>query len=174
MVNYNFSGDQSDIFPSGYIRSVQEDVASSSGELESGCFFQESTERLAQINSSWATGMNIPGFDYPNSATSNIIPLLHLMANYTNCGISPILNTTLLNVTARDDYRPYQNYLIQQSGPGHLGNPRTTPQTPRLRPTSSFAAQPQTWTSMDVGGSVTVPPRTSQLVGLTINHITGP
>jgi hypothetical protein len=41
---------------------------------------------------------------------SNIIPLLNLTSNYTQCGISPILNVTLLNATANENYIPYQNY----------------------------------------------------------------
>lgn len=41
---------------------------------------------------------------------TDLLPFLNLTSNSTNCGISPILNVTLLNNTAHDDYRPYQNF----------------------------------------------------------------
>jgi hypothetical protein len=111
MVNYNFSGDESVVFPSGYIQSNLQVAATQSGKLTSGCFLRDHMDNLTQVNSSWATGTNITGFDYPTSKMSNSIPFLNLTSNSTNCGISPILNVTLLNSTANDDFRPYQNYI---------------------------------------------------------------
>jgi hypothetical protein len=111
MSGYNFTGDEPTIFPNGYIQDMETDLsASSSGQLTKGCFFRSNTEDLAKVNSSWANDANFPGFDYPTSTTSNIIPLLNLTANTTNCGISPNLNVTLLNATAHDNPAPYKNY----------------------------------------------------------------
>jgi hypothetical protein len=111
MSGYNFTGDETTIFPNGYIQDVQVNVtASSSGGLARGCFFRRNTDELSLINSSWANDVNLPGFDYPTSASSDLIPLLNLTTNTTNCGISPNLNVTLLNATAHDNASPYRNY----------------------------------------------------------------
>jgi hypothetical protein len=111
MAGYNFTGDQSTIFPNGYIQDTETNItASISGQLTKGCFFQSNTEDLAQVNSSWANDANLAGFDYPTSTASDIKPLLKLTTNTTNCGISPNLNVTLLNATAHDNSTPYKNY----------------------------------------------------------------
>lgn len=111
MSGYNFTGDKSTVFPKGYIQSVETNAnASSSGQLTKGCFFRSNAEDAAQVNSSWANEANLPGFDYPTSKSSDILPLLNLTINTTNCGISPILNVTLLNATAYDNSAPYENY----------------------------------------------------------------
>jgi hypothetical protein len=111
MSGYNLTGDYSTIFPSGYIQNNQPDTnASSSGQVTQGCFLRNNTAELSLVNSSWATGTGISGFDYPTSPSSDLLPLLSLMSNFTNCGISPILNVTLLNSTADDNFAPYQNY----------------------------------------------------------------
>lgn len=109
MQSYNFSGDQSTIFPAGYIQSDQHSVTSSTGQLTRGCFLHNTTD-IKHFNSSWATDSNLPGFLYPSSPTSSITTLLDLTSNMTNCGISPILNVTLLNATAHENYLPYRNY----------------------------------------------------------------
>jgi hypothetical protein len=71
MAGYNFSMDVSTIFPSGYIQDVQTDISvTGSGQLTSGCFLSDTTQLLSEINSSWAMETNLPGFDYPTSATS--------------------------------------------------------------------------------------------------------
>jgi hypothetical protein len=111
MSGYNFTGDESTVFPNGYIQDIQPNITtSSSGQLTRGCFFQSNTEDLSQVNSSWASDANLPGFDYPTSTTSDIMPLLNLTTNTINCGISPILNVTLLNATANDNAPIYRDY----------------------------------------------------------------
>jgi hypothetical protein len=44
--------------------------------------------------------------------TVDLTPLLNLTLNTTQCGITSILNTTLLNVTANANYRPYKEYSL--------------------------------------------------------------
>lgn len=108
---YNFSADAGIIFPNGYIQDVQTNLNSNSSEtLTSGCFQSNATDNLSQINSSWAVGSDLSDFSYPVSTTSNLVPLLNLTSGEIACGISPILNSTLLNATARDNYIPYQNF----------------------------------------------------------------
>ena len=111
MTGYNFTGDESILFPNGYIQDIQTHVtASNSGQLTKGCFFQTNTMDLAQVNSSWANTANTAGFDYSTSAASDTQALFDLTANTTNCGISPNLNVTLLNATADDNPAPYKTY----------------------------------------------------------------
>lgn len=111
MARYNFTSDVATIFPNEYIQSAKSDiVAADTGILTSGCFFKDNTDNLTQVNSSWAVGAKLPNFKYPTSTSSNIIPLLNLTQNMTDCGISPILNVTLLNATAQDNFLPYQSY----------------------------------------------------------------
>lgn len=111
MSAYNLSGDHRTIFPSGYIQSNQLNTnATSSGQLTQGCYLRKNIEDLSRVNSSWATGTTISGFDYPSSPSSNLSPLLSLTSNLTSCGISPFLNVTLLNTTANDNFQPYESY----------------------------------------------------------------
>lgn len=111
MSGYNFTGDDSTIFPRGYILDNQLDVdATDSGRVTNGCFLHNNTEDLSRVNSSWAIATTLSNFDYPTSPSADILPLLNLTTNLTNCGISPVLNVTLLNSTAHDNFVPYQNY----------------------------------------------------------------
>lgn len=97
----------------------------SKGKLTRGCFLRNSTDDLSQTNSSWALATDLPGFSYPTSAASDLIPLLNLTANETNCGISPMLNVTLLNVTAHDNYIPYQNFSYATIWSWATGEPKS-------------------------------------------------
>ncbi|KAH8659133.1 hypothetical protein BGZ60DRAFT_414613 [Tricladium varicosporioides] len=111
MKGYDFVADEGAIFEQGYIRNILTNVtATLSGQLNSGCFLRDSTEGLFQVNSSWAQDTTLQGFNYPTSPSADIIPLMNLTTNTTNCGISPFLNVTLLNSTARENYRHYQNF----------------------------------------------------------------
>jgi hypothetical protein len=111
MSGYNFTGDESTVFPNGYIQDLQPNLtASTSDHLTTGCFFQPNTIELSQINSSWANDAKISGFDYPTFESSDIEHLLNLTQNTTLCGISSILNVTLLNASAHDDPAPYRNH----------------------------------------------------------------
>lgn len=124
MANYNFSGDESVIFPAGYLQSNPNVDASTSGELTQGCFFHNNSYDLAQTNSSWATAANIPGFAYPSSNGANITSFLNLTANTTDCGISPILNVTLLNASAHDNFQPYQQFTYATIWSWASGEPK--------------------------------------------------
>lgn len=125
MSEYNFTGDYGTIFPKGYIQDNQLDInATSSGKLTRGCYFNKSIDKQSQLNSSWATSANITGFDYPTTPNSDLSPLISLTSNLTNCGISPFLNTTLLNVTANDNFTPYENYSYASIWSWAPGEPR--------------------------------------------------
>ncbi|RDL33645.1 Uncharacterized protein BP5553_08013 [Venustampulla echinocandica] len=109
MAGYDLGNDSKTIFAKDYIQNIRTDfAANSSGGPTIGCFLQ-STDDLSQVNSSWAAA-TIPPSDYPTATSGDITPLLTLATNTTNCGISPILNLTLLNSTAHENYRPYQSF----------------------------------------------------------------
>ncbi|KAF7900912.1 hypothetical protein EAF00_003133 [Botryotinia globosa] len=112
MENYNFSGDAGTIFPPNYLSNRRDNntLVSADGVVETGCFLVNATEDISQVNSSWATAANIPGFEYPTNSSSNLTSLLNLTSSLTQCGISPTLNITLLNTTAGTNNLPYQNY----------------------------------------------------------------
>jgi hypothetical protein len=108
---YNFTGDSGTIFPENFIQESVSVTASPTGEVTEGCFLRPNTDdiQVAAVNSSWAIS-SIPNFPYPTFTGSDIAPLLNLTSNVISCGVSPLLNHTLLNVTAGQDYRPYQAF----------------------------------------------------------------
>lgn len=125
MASYNFTGDSSVIFPTGYLQDFRAGVtASSSGQVTNGCLFSNGTNNLSQVNSSWVTFANLPDFDYATTPSQDLSPTVELTSNLTNCGISPILNITLLNATASDNYIPYQNYSYSTIWSWAPGEPR--------------------------------------------------
>lgn len=103
MAAYNFSGDSSNIFPQNYIQDDYMNISLTAGTLSNNCISENT-------NSSWSTVSNVSGFDFATAATSSLDPTLNLTTNLTDCGFSSILNVTLLDVTADQNYVPYQNY----------------------------------------------------------------
>ncbi|KAL5318157.1 hypothetical protein ACEPPN_013216 [Leptodophora sp. 'Broadleaf-Isolate-01'] len=71
MAEYNFTGDSGTIFRDGFIQDLQTDVrATDDGAITSGCFMNNGTDDLAQINSSWAVISTLPSFEYPTAASA--------------------------------------------------------------------------------------------------------
>jgi hypothetical protein len=113
MADYNFTADDGLVFPKDYIQKSQNEVMSdASGNLTSGCFAFNSTESLsiASLNSSWAAAAEISGFDLATAYSKNLTSALNLTSKLTACGISPILNSSLLDSTADVDFTPYSNF----------------------------------------------------------------
>lgn len=95
------------IFPSGYITANQSNLAiNSTGGVTSGCYLRNGNgaEEVRRANSSWATYAinSLPDGDI-NTAIATLPRAL------TNCGISPLLNTSL-GPTAADDIQPYKTF----------------------------------------------------------------
>jgi hypothetical protein len=111
MLGYDFTGDSEIIFPKDFIQESVSVEASSAGEVIGGCFLRQNTGngQVSAVNSSWAIS-GTTNFPYPTLPKSDLAPLLNLSSNLISCGISPLLNHTLLNVTAGQDYRPYQAF----------------------------------------------------------------
>ncbi|KAI9054503.1 hypothetical protein LZ554_001661 [Drepanopeziza brunnea f. sp. 'monogermtubi'] len=128
MADYNFSEDSGTIFNAGFINDVQTDVnANADGQLTSGCFFRNDTKNLESVNSSWAVATNLFEFTYPTIASADLTPLLSLTHTTTNCGISPHLNSTLLNSTAELNFQAYENFTKATIWSWAPGEPRTFP-----------------------------------------------
>ncbi|EME47712.1 hypothetical protein DOTSEDRAFT_42065 [Dothistroma septosporum NZE10] len=108
MANYNFSGDESYIFAPDYLKTNREVTASSAGNITSGCFFDPNDSTLSNVNSSWAVASLGDASTPPGDALTSILAQAR---NLTYCGISPILNGTLSNATADEDFRPYAQFV---------------------------------------------------------------
>ena len=115
---YNFSGDSDQIFSEGYL-SASRVVTSNDDGVRSGCFYEEGTYSISEFNSSWAVS-------YQETAAPQ--SLLTDVANLTSCGISPVLNQTLENVTAAENFRPYQAYVYDTIWPWAPDEPRNSQQ----------------------------------------------
>ncbi|KAK4544512.1 hypothetical protein LTR36_004084 [Oleoguttula mirabilis] len=111
---YNYSGDAALIFPQGSLQAPR-DVASSADGIQTGCFYQSGVEALSSVNSSWAIS-NV------SDASSPYLP--EEASNLTSCGIAPMLNTTLDNVTAAENYQPYQAFAYATIWAWGQGEPR--------------------------------------------------
>ncbi|KAM3065532.1 Maintenance of telomere capping protein 6 [Clarireedia jacksonii] len=140
MSDYNFGADASTIFPHDYMSTSQSDTvsATATGDLKSGCFLTNSSTSLSSSNSSWATLSTVPNFPYPTTLTSKLSSLLHLAASLTTCGISPFLNSTLLNATARSDYHPYQAFSYATLWSWAPNEPRNASSAPSNTDSSLF------------------------------------
>lgn len=112
MEGYNFSSDDNIIFPQLELDSPRHIIASTSGQLTSGCFFDPSSFSVASTNSSWAQNSNLTGIPLLDSPGAPLTSLSTLALNLTTCGISPVLNLTLLNKTASADPFPYQSISL--------------------------------------------------------------
>jgi hypothetical protein len=121
---YEFSADAASIFPQGYLQDPARVAFGQDGELSSGCFFDKGVTTLANINSSWATA---EVGDLASVSVSSIDTSLAQASNLTACGITPILNTTLLNTTADVDFTPYQAYIVSTIWGWGVDQPRTAP-----------------------------------------------
>jgi hypothetical protein len=118
MSSYNSAADNNFIFPLGYIRADQNDTGKT-------CFRKNGTINMSEFNASWTSLSTIIDFSYPTSPSSDLAPLLNLTSNTTFCGISPLLNVTLLGATAGDNYIPYQNFSMATVWSWAPGEPKS-------------------------------------------------
>ena len=110
------------MFPPNYLASREDVGVSSNGTLVSGCLYNPGATDVSQANSSWAVSSRIP---IPNSPpTEDIMQQLSTMVtNLTSCGLSPFLNTTVLNRTADNDIDTYRNISLSASWAWSTGEP---------------------------------------------------
>lgn len=123
---YNFQGDSGTIFPQGYMEANRDLRITNDGVVDVGCFFDARNSDLASVNSSWSMSSNFSGLNFPIAATSPIMPLLNLTSNLTACGISPIINQTLMNSTANTNITNYQAVSYATVWSWAYGEPRNS------------------------------------------------
>ena len=110
MQDYDFSLDESTIFPSGYLQDPRNVDFATNGTITNGCIFDADDASLSQANSSWAIN-HISNVSSATDSTALSVRLAQA-SNLTDCGISPILNTTLLNASADTNVTPYKSYVM--------------------------------------------------------------
>ena len=121
MQNYNFSADASIMFPSHYLQSRTSVKTKSNGKIKNGCFFDPNENTISSTNNSWAIA------DDPNDVSGGLGSAqieLNTAANLTLCGISPILNETLGNMTADQEYTRYSDFAQSTIWSWAPGEPR--------------------------------------------------
>ncbi|KAF2771972.1 hypothetical protein EJ03DRAFT_308235 [Teratosphaeria nubilosa] len=118
MDGYNFSADAGDIFSAEAVQILQGDVVVSNAGVISGCYYQPGQFEIGKVNSSWAT--------YAFNATSETSFLNSGATNLSACGISPILNATLSNVTAAEDFEPYRAFADSALWTWEIGQPHVS------------------------------------------------
>ncbi|CAD0083900.1 unnamed protein product [Aureobasidium vineae] len=104
MQQYDFSADAETIFPAESISNNIGTTLSSDGAVTNGCLYQPGNTTLAAVNSSWAISSNLPNTTSLN--TTNYAALY-----LSSCGISPVLNTSLLGSLATDNATTYREFI---------------------------------------------------------------
>ncbi|PGH23498.1 hypothetical protein AJ80_02452 [Polytolypa hystricis UAMH7299] len=122
MSSYNFSGDDNIVFKEGALaHSITFDTPFTSGgdgTEESGCLFNPNTTNVFDINGSWAVSDL-----YIDNSTLELAAVSDEMAG---CGISPLINATLYNVTADVDVNPYLNFSLSTAWSWADGEPHNS------------------------------------------------
>ncbi|OQO07046.1 hypothetical protein B0A48_07612 [Cryoendolithus antarcticus] len=126
LTEYNYTSDASTLFPEKFTDEMRQTTISITGSLTQGCFFNSDDLTLEATNSSWSvtTVGNTSQTD-----SSSLDALLTSANRLVACGISPLLNTTLLNKTADQDYAPYKAYVQSTIWSWATDEPRNTSKT---------------------------------------------
>ncbi|GAB7359059.1 hypothetical protein MBLNU230_g5131t1 [Neophaeotheca triangularis] len=110
MQTYDFDSDSDVIFSEDLMSAPRNVESTSDGEIERGCFFEQGVTALENANSSWAfTSDTLASSPVSDAAIEDVF---YAIGNMTECGISPVLNGTLGNATADEDFRPYRDYVL--------------------------------------------------------------
>ena len=119
----NTAIDDSVLFPPGYLTTLHNMSVSSSHTIESGCLYSPGASLVSHVNSSWAISNSIP---IPDSSLSpgQMHQLSAMVVNLTSCGLSPFLNSTMVNSTADEDIDLYRNISLSSSWAWATGEPR--------------------------------------------------
>ncbi|KAF2430061.1 hypothetical protein EJ08DRAFT_679552 [Tothia fuscella] len=117
---YNFTGDAGLIFSEFAFQASPGSQLTSNDDQS--CFFNYYDDTIAAHNNSWAVSsqLNISRSEDVFNDGSGITSSYNLTA----CGISPLLNETLFNKTANEDYRLYQTIAYSSIWSWAAGEPR--------------------------------------------------
>lgn len=152
MSAYNTSGDQSTIFPAGYLESNTYVTFTSAGDIATGCFFNTMETSIANVNSSWAVSTLGSGISI---STEEVSTYLSQARNLTACGISPMLNATLEDVSADEAFQPYLAFAQSTVWSWMAGQPVNTTRRPDLGDFQCAALNSTSgnWRALDCGES---------------------
>lgn len=106
---YNIGTDLDYMFPPGTLTDEVQTSISTNGQVSSGCLFNPTQNTItSDLNSSWAVS-SPPGLDVnPNPDLMTPIPAI---TNLTSCGLTPLLNQSLADITADKNPLPYAAYV---------------------------------------------------------------
>jgi hypothetical protein len=119
----NTNVDENVLFSPGYITDVHDVSIGSNYTLLSGCLYDSDAWLVEQVNSSWALSSRIPVPDEPVSSEM-LSQLSTMVSNLTSCGLSPLLNSTIMNTTADVDIDLYKNISLSATWSWATGEPR--------------------------------------------------
>ena len=122
---YSLLGDGHLVFGPGELSTPRLIGLAANGTVASGCILDVSPTSLAAINDSYAI---------PAQALANVssLALDGAASSLTMCGISPVLNATLLNATADVSITPYMSFVGASSWswlPGQPADQNAAPNT---------------------------------------------
>jgi len=103
---YNVMNDAQTIFEPGLFMNLQDTVLSSTGNVTSGCFFDSGSTSISTVNNSFAVSEN----NFLSNPLSSLSTVYADSNAVTSCGLSPLLNETLGNVTADVNITEYAGF----------------------------------------------------------------
>jgi hypothetical protein len=126
LADYDLTADSDSIYPPGYLtgtKGTSTNVsATTNGTLASGCRYELGATDVAQANSSWAVSSAIPVPD-DLSADASMAALSSVISGMTACGLTPMLNDTILGSTADTEIEHYRNISLSASWAWATGEP---------------------------------------------------
>ncbi|KAK6826661.1 hypothetical protein RU639_004817 [Aspergillus parasiticus] len=122
--DYNLTAGKSEvIFPPKYLASLVPAPSTDEGGLDYGCIYDADASQVSQANSSWALSSSLSQPQGLNE-TYALRELSDRVVNLTACGLTPILNNTLFNVTADKAVAPYKNISLSSTWAWAEGEPQ--------------------------------------------------
>ncbi|CRG88922.1 Maintenance of telomere capping protein 6 [Talaromyces islandicus] len=133
MKNYDFDTDASFVFAADQVLSNISTTVTSDGKgLQSGCFYDNKTTQVPNVNASWAA--SIPA----NVDFSSSTDYSGLLVNFTSCGISLVIDQPLGDGPASTNIDPYRNLSMSNMWSWANGEPRNASDHPELENGSTF------------------------------------
>lgn len=122
LADYDLSRDAHAIFSRDYMTSTVDISAAKNGTATKGCLYKPDATAVSQVNSSWTFSDELPvapGL----SADETLGSLTDTISDLTGCGISPVLNRTLLGQTADTNIDHYRNVSLSSGWAWAVGEP---------------------------------------------------
>ncbi len=107
MEDYDFAGDRDVVFPQGYVFSSTDVRPNSTEQPAPACSFDFEQKSVSRYNSSWAVSF----LNESHASVGSFDKLQSLASNLTSCGITPLLDVTLNNQTADQNFLLYVQFV---------------------------------------------------------------